>query len=506
MKAIVTNVGSTPVDSLEISIFPAVVGSDGTASSMTNLALQSSTSPTGMTCAVKTSDSSTGVTCTGGASLAPGASETLDAVTTGTFTNTPFVEAVTFAEGKANGDDVQGFAAIAVPVSPPPAGSAAATLPPSNEGASISPTADAFLEVSATTKPRACTSGTCDLVVTAQNENNVPLQGDVRLTITTTTSSNGTAAPPGSMQLISSDPAAGTCAVGADNTISCQGAQLAIPAEGSKDLTFEIKVTPPAGTTPDFFTFKANFAIGAFTGPAGGPAPANVSAEATTSALPDGGASGGGGGGAGGGTGGATGAGAQGQGQGQGQSEQACATIPVIKPTPPHLSLAKKATAGSCSDAGGGCDFKITVTNDGDTDFDGPVSFDDVVTADNAVLGTTQMTNGQAVGDFACSKTAQGFTCSSAGPIKIAAKTSVDHDVSFTLGAGTAAKEIENCAKLQNADQPQQCAAIPLVSGPLLRVKKFLKARLALRPARRARAVGSSSSSPISAMRRSPAP
>jgi hypothetical protein len=465
-KLIATNVGSVPIDGIQMSLFVgAPPAGDGEFEPMTNLVLQSSTPPAGMTCAVKTDDAGMSVVvCTGGPSLAPGASETLDAVTTGSL---PADAQVAAAMGIVEGNDgsAEAGSEAVVPLSPPPAGSAAATLPASSEGIGVTSENNA-VAVSATTKPRACSNGTCDVVVTAQNFSNVPLQGDVRLTIATTATSNGTTAAPGAVQLISSDPAAGTCSVGADNTISCQGGQMGLPAGGSKDLSFKIKVTPLAGTTPDFFTFKANLAIGAFTGPAGGPPPANVAAEGTTSALPNGGGGGGAGGAAGaGGT-------AGNAGGAQAQPQQACASIPVIQPTPPHLTIAKTATAGACSDAGG-CDFKITVSNDGDTDFDGPVSFDDVVTADNAVLGATQMTNGQAVGDFACSKGAQGFTCVSNGPIKIPAKGSVDHDVSFALGPGSAAKEIENCATLQGSDQPKQCAAIPLVSGPLLRVKKM---------------------------------
>ena len=168
---------------------------------MTNLALQSSTSPTGMTCAVKTSECKLDGRDMHRWSLA----------STGCFRDArrgddrhlhehPICRGRHLRRGQGQRRRCPRLRRDCRPVSPPPAGSAAATLPPSNEGASISCNpADAFLEVSATTKPRACTSGTCDLVVTAQNENNVPLQGDVRLTITTTTSSNGTAAPPGSI-------------------------------------------------------------------------------------------------------------------------------------------------------------------------------------------------------------------------------------------------------------------------------------------------------------------
>ena len=71
-KATVTNIGTVPVDSLEISIFSGAAAAGGETVPMTNVALQSSTPPPGMSCAAVTAETASGIKCSGGASLAPG--------------------------------------------------------------------------------------------------------------------------------------------------------------------------------------------------------------------------------------------------------------------------------------------------------------------------------------------------------------------------------------------------------------------------------------------------
>ena len=68
--------------------------------------------------------------------------------------------------------------------------------------------------------------------------------------ISATSSAGGTSAPVGDLQIVSADPAAGQCAVDAQKAISCQGAQVVLPGNGSKEFVFKVKVTPPAVTTP----------------------------------------------------------------------------------------------------------------------------------------------------------------------------------------------------------------------------------------------------------------
>ena len=52
-----------------------------------------------------------------------------------------------------------------------------------------------------------------------------------------------------------------------------------------------------------------------------------------------------------------------------------------------QLVLAKNPVAEKCSDIGGGCDFVVSITNTGDTDFTDPIAFTDLVsTADGTPL------------------------------------------------------------------------------------------------------------------------
>src|SRR4029079_7874673 len=139
--------------------------------------------------------------------------------------------------------------------------------------------------------------GECTLTLQAGNFSQTALQGVASLQISATSSAGGTSAPVGDLQIVLADPAAGQCAFDAQKAISCQGAQVVLPPNGTKEFVFKVKVTPPAGTTPDFFQFTGNFTISVANAPAGTP-PLGVSA--TTAAALNGESAGAGGGGAGG--------------------------------------------------------------------------------------------------------------------------------------------------------------------------------------------------------------
>ncbi len=150
---------------------------------------------------------------------------------------------------------------------------------------------------------------------------------------------------------------------------------------------------------------------------------------------------------------------------------------PPATPPPPaapvpqaaQLKIEKKATAAQCSDAGGGCDFEITVTNSGAAPFTGPIEIDESVKGDGAFFGGTAITSGPNA-PWTCAKTGQSFACSHPSTT-LAPNGSVTLKIGFKLGAGTAAKEIENCAALKGQGGAA-CVKIPLIQGPKL---KFVK-------------------------------
>ena len=115
---------------------------------------------------------------------------------------------------------------------------------------------------------------------------------------------------------------------------------------------------------------------------------------------------------------------------------------------PKTLTLTKTALVPSCSDTGGGCNFNISITNNGDDEFKGPVEIEDVVTADGAQIPTTgQDTNADAGFGWTCENKGQSFDCKSS-TLTIPAKGKEDLSIGFKLGSATTAKEIKNCAKL----------------------------------------------------------
>ncbi len=173
------------------------------------------------------------------------------------------------------------------------AGAPAVSLPSSTAGVKAVEETNTGIFVQLKTTPRSCTKdGECTLTLQTGNLAQNALQGVASMQISATSSAGGTSAPVGDLQIVSADPAAGQCAVDAQKAISCQGAQVVLPGNGSKEFVFEVKVTRPAGTTPDFFQFTGNFTISVANAPAGTP-PLGVSA--TTAATPNGESAGAGG-------------------------------------------------------------------------------------------------------------------------------------------------------------------------------------------------------------------
>ena len=144
-------------------------------------------------------------------------------------------------------------------------------------------------------------------------------------------------------------------------------------------------------------------------------------------------------------------------------------------PAQAQLKIEKSATVTKCTAVGGGCLFEITVTNVGATSFTGPIDIDDTVKADGAIFGATTISAGATPKlPWTCTKTGQAFACSHPSTT-LAPGASIKLNVGFTLGAGTAAKNIENCATLKQGGA-QSCDKILLLqdSKPLLRATKQL--------------------------------
>ncbi len=157
----------------------------------------------------------------------------------------------------------------------------------------------------------------------------------------------------------------------------------------------------------------------------------------------------------------------------------ACVSVPLAPPTPQQLlQVKKKANATQCSDAGGGCDFTISITNPGPAEFNGMFELNDAVTADGKSVPGAVFEGGQAIQQpgvimpLSCKKGGEGLVCNT-GIVqsKIPAGKTIDIPVSVKLGPGTNAREIKNCASIKDGSG-EACATIPLKSGPLLRARK----------------------------------
>ncbi len=167
-----------------------------------------------------------------------------------------------------------------------------------------------------------------------------------------------------------------------------------------------------------------------------------------------------------------------------------CATVgldPNAKPQPgpeaQQLVLAKNPVAASCSETGGGCEFRISITNPGPNEFNGPLSFTDHVSAPdgspfpNITLENVPQSNSVegVVAPVFCKKDGNDVNCASAVPAKIPAGKTIEITMVFKPGSGSVATAIKNCASFAGGEK--QCATIPLVKGPLLRAEKFTAAQ-----------------------------
>jgi hypothetical protein len=154
-----------------------------------------------------------------------------------------------------------------------------------------------------------------------------------------------------------------------------------------------------------------------------------------------------------------------------------CATLPVEQAADPvkqdgQLVIEKTAQVTSCSAIGGGCLFKIVVSNPGPGDFNGDIEFDDETTFLDQKLGVEQnssLPNG-------CKHDHKGtMNCKIPGPLKAG-----DPPLEFTLDLvpteKTDAGSIRNCATLKGTNT-KSCAEIPLRKDktPLLRAIKTLE-------------------------------
>ena len=170
-----------------------------------------------------------------------------------------------------------------------------------------------------------------------------------------------------------------------------------------------------------------------------------------------------------------------------------CATVAMDAAPPPvvaakTLTLTKNPVSEKCSDIGGGCQFVVSITNNGDTDFTNPIAFTDLVsTADgtplpNADFGTVQAAN---VGGpdinapFVCTKGGGALTCATGAlAVKIPPKRTITFPMTITPGPTGGATAIKNCAQmhLDNFAEPV-CRTMPLVNGPLIRASKATAAQ-----------------------------
>ena len=137
------------------------------------------------------------------------------------------------------------------------------------------------------------------------------------------------------------------------------------------------------------------------------------------------------------------------------------ATTPLSPTGQPQLVIQKKATVASCTDAGGGCAFEITVRNTGTGPQSGPITVDETVKADGAVAASANMQSAVNA-PWSCTKSGPGrFVCASAEPLDPGKETKLN--VTFRLRADTGAKEIENCAQIRGVEGTA-CAKIPLAA------------------------------------------
>ncbi len=149
----------------------------------------------------------------------------------------------------------------------------------------------------------------------------------------------------------------------------------------------------------------------------------------------------------------------------------ACATVqvptPVQPPVQPPLRITKGGVA-QCSDLGGGCNFTIDVTNDGDVPFIGEVDISEEPTADGIFIEGTKLV--KPTGGWTCDPAGSAFSCKS-GKVEIAPKQKITLDLGVLLGKLTGANQLQNCASIVGQAN-KACVTAQLVNGPKLVLKK----------------------------------
>ena len=171
----------------------------------------------------------------------------------------------------------------------------------------------------------------------------------------------------------------------------------------------------------------------------------------------------------------------------KGAAKPSCATASLDqKPQPDpaatsKLILAKNPAVEQCSDAGGGCEFRVSITNPGPEEFNGPIEFSDTPTKPDGTQflnltleSVTPLIPEGAVSPISCNRVGDGFTCGT-GPVvkaKLPAGKTIQVMMSFKPGPGTGATAIKNCATMKGVEG-KPCATISLVNGPLLRAQKI---------------------------------
>ena len=167
-----------------------------------------------------------------------------------------------------------------------------------------------------------------------------------------------------------------------------------------------------------------------------------------------------------------------------------CVNVPVAPQPPPakQLVLTKNPVTENCSDVGGGCQFVVSITNTGDTDFTDPIAFTDLVsTGDGTPLPNADFGSVQVAGfpdpsisaPFTCKAGGGGLTCSTGAlKVKIPPKRTITFPMRIKPSPAAGATAIKNCAQMQ-LDQFAEpvCRTMPLVNGAQIRASKVTAAQ-----------------------------
>ena len=312
-------------------------------------------------------------------------------------------------------------------------------------------------------------AGGCEWDFKFSNSGATPLTGTLSFTqffLYRDLDSNNRSIAPTTLQSTTSTPPV-TCSADRVNEISCRIDDFTLAGNQSFTVRTRAKFDPPAA---DKVAVAVSAAISASLAGKGVSAESSLLLDQPFS--PGGGGGGGAGAGAGAGAAGDVAAGGAAPAGGAAAPAPApapaCATIPV-KPVPPlpTITIAKAGVPASCKGDPKACDFTLTITNNGDAPFNGPVEFTDDATGDGAIFGAAAITSAVPP-PWSCPKTGQGFKCSAAA-LPLGAKgtptATATLPMSITLGAGTGAvKEMKNCATM--TDQPASCGTVDMTQAP----------------------------------------